>query len=129
MPVTPRPDGTAGVHFDEGLEISPHELFRLLCEGRAPLLVDVRPAADPGELTFAGARRLDPATDLPQDREAVLFDEDGRGAYALARQLRERGNPHARALFGGLRLYDFGLDPAVVGEERFLRRPIEPGSA
>jgi hypothetical protein len=127
MPVLPRPDGTTGVHFDEELEISPYELFRLLREGRAPVLIDVRP--EPGELTFAGARRLDPRTDLPKDTEAVLFDEDGLGAYAFARQLRERGNRHARALFGGLRLYDFGLDPAVVGEERFLLRRIEPASA
>ncbi len=120
MPVLPRPDGTTGVCFEEGLEISPYELFRLLKDGRAPLLVDVRPAHAPGELTFEGARRLDPRADLAADTVAVLFDDDGQAAVELVRELREGGNTGARALFGGLRLYDFGLDPVVVGAERFL---------
>jgi len=124
MPVTPRPDGTTGVRFEEGLEISPCELFRLLRDGRAPLLVDAR--REPGELTLHEARRLDPRAELPPDTEAVLFDDDGLAAYEVVRELRKEGNTGARALFGGLRLYDFALDPAVVGEERFLARGQAP---
>jgi len=100
--------------MDPQMEISPFALFRALKEGRPLLLVDVRPV--PGALTLEGAVPWPgPEWVPPADRDVVLFDGDG----ALAREAARR-YPRARALFGGLELYDFSLDPAVVGEERFL---------
>jgi hypothetical protein len=100
--------------MDPRMEISPFALFRALKEGRPLLLVDVRPA--PGALTLEGAIPwAGPEWVPPAGAEAVLFDDDGPLALGIARRY-----PGARALFGGLDLYDFSLDPAVVGEERFL---------
>jgi hypothetical protein len=50
----------------------------------------------------------------------VLFDDDGNTAVALARELQAAGHARVRALFGGLELYAFALDPEVVGAETFL---------
>jgi 3-mercaptopyruvate sulfurtransferase SseA len=52
----------------------------------------------------------------------VLFDEDGAAALESARRLQAAGHPRVRALFGGLALWDFSLDPQVVGEETYLVR-------
>lgn len=117
MPVDHLPDGTPVVRFAEGLEVSPYELFRGLRDGRTYLLLDVR--EEPGALSLAGARPFAGAG-LPEGVETVLFDDDGSRAFTLARELRGRGRLQVRALFGGLRLYDFALDPEVVGHERFL---------
>lgn len=109
----------ADVQIDPRLEISPFALFRALKEGRPLLLIDIRPA--PGALTLEGAIRWPgPEWVPPEDQEAILFDDDGALARETARQIREAGYPRVRALFGGLELYDFSLDPLVVGEERFL---------
>lgn len=109
------------VQFDPRLEVSPFTLFRRLAEGSAPLLVDVRP--EPGPLTLAGAERHPEAGwEPPADRDVVLFDDDGAAAVARARDLQERGRPRVKALFGGLQLYEFSLDPQVVGEETYLER-------
>ena len=96
------------------VEISPFALFRALKEGRLLLLVDVRP--EPGALTLAGSIPW-PGLEWvpPVGTEVVLFDNDGTLALEIARRY-----PQARALFGGLELYDFSLDPGVVGDERFL---------
>jgi hypothetical protein len=103
------------------VEISPFALFRDLKEGRPQLLVDARPT--PGDRTLIGALPWPGPEWVPAaDREVVLFDDDGSLAQEIARQLREAGYPQVRSLFGGLELYDFSLDPAVVGEERFLVR-------
>lgn len=99
---------------DPEIEVSPFALFRALKDGRPLLLVDARPT--PGALTLAGAIPWPgPEWTPPTDRDVVLFDDDG----ALAREAARR-YPGTRALFGGLELYDFSLDPVVVGEERFL---------
>ena len=50
----------------------------------------------------------------------MLFDVDGTIAPGIARRLQTVGFPRVRSLFGGLELYDFSLDPEVVGDERFL---------
>ena len=96
------------------VEISPFALFRALKEGRPLLLVDVRP--EPGALTLTGSLPWPgPEWIPPADVEVVLFDDAGTTALETAQRY-----PGARALFGGLELYDFSLDPEVVGEERFL---------
>ena len=112
------------VEFDPQVEISPFALFRRLRDGRnVPLLVDLRPA--PADFTLAGALPW-PGADWepPDDADTVLFDDDGARAVAMTRELQARGCERVRALFGGLDLYRFALDPEVVGAETFLRRSV-----
>lgn len=120
--------------LDPALHVSPYRLFRALAEGETPVLYDLRPR--PTE-TLAGAR---PAADLDLSHEprleaqlealvgntvpdalVILFDDDGELATDTARGLQAEGNTAVRALYGGLDLYRYCLDPQVVGEERFLR--------
>src|SRR5436305_11849270 len=109
------------VQFDPQLEVSPFALFRRLKDGDPPLLLDVRPA--PGRLSLAGALPYPgPDWSPPADRDVVLVDDDGAAAVDGARHMQAAGWPRVKALFGGLDLYDFSLDPAVVGEETFLVR-------
>jgi hypothetical protein len=90
-------------------------------DGRPPLLIDVRPA--PGRLSLAGAIPWPGAEWTPLDGvDVVLFDDDGALAVEAARRLQAAGFARVRALFGGLELYEFSLDPTVVGEETFLNR-------
>ncbi len=118
--MAPPPEGTTlpAVDLDPEAEITPFALLGRLRDGEPVLLVDVR--ADPGALGFRGAtRRTEPGWTPPAGRPTVLFDDDGTTARPLARRLRADGHD-AVALFGGLRLYDFSLDPQVVGAERYL---------
>lgn len=111
--------------LDPATQVTPYDLFRALREGRGPLLVDTR--AGPRGLTFAAAVPWPgPGWTPPAGRDVVLVDDDGAAALALARRLRGAGHDRVRSLFGGLRLYDHALDPAVVGDERFLEGPGEP---
>jgi hypothetical protein len=106
--------------FDPEVEISPYELFRRLREGRAPTLYDLGGRAR-GATTLRGARAVRPGAGwTPPEAESVVFDDTGEGARALVVALRGRGVTGVRALFGGLRLYDYCLDPRVVGEDRYL---------
>jgi hypothetical protein len=115
----PRP---GDIHFDPQLEISPFALFRAFKDGRPPRLIDVR--ATPERTSFLGAIPWPgPAWTPSEDSEVVLFDDDGAGAIEIARRLQAAGFVQVRSLFGGLTLYDFSLDPVVVGEERFLSDP------
>lgn len=109
--------------FEPELHISPFRLFRWLqetreCWAEAPVLLDVSGERRPGP-RLRDARPFRDAH-LPKDRDVVLVDRDGVEAAARARRLREAGHRRVRALWGGLELYDFALDPAVVGAERFL---------
>jgi hypothetical protein len=114
-------DSTPVVQFDPQLEVSPFVLFRRLKEGQPPLLVDVRPV--PGNLTLATAIPYPgPDWSPPADRDVVLFDDDGTVALEGAHHMQAAGWPRVKALFGGLELYEFSLDPQVVGEETFLVR-------
>lgn len=117
------------IRFDPEVEISPYALFRRFKEGRPPVLIDVRPGR--GRLTFARViPSLPEPPELPQEGgTAVLFDDDGRRAGEIARRLQASGFLGVRALFGGLRLYDFSLDPAVVGDERFLKGSLVSASS
>ena len=36
--------------------------------------------------------------------------------------MQSAGYPRVKALFGGLELYEFSLDPEVVGQETYLLR-------
>ena len=119
MPTHRLEDGTPVVQFDQRLEVSPFDLFRRLKDGPPPLLVDVRP--EPGRLTLAGAVPY-PGPDWtpPAGEDVVLFDDDGATAIDGARHMQAAGFPRVKALFGGLELYEFSLDPQVVGEETFL---------
>ncbi len=128
MPTSYRPDQTPVVQFDPGLEVSPFALFRRLAEGDPPLLVDVRGA--PGELSLAGASPYPgEGWQPPPDRDVVLFDDDGSRALDLARRLQAAGHERVKVLFGGLELYEFSLDPAVVGAETFLVKQRSQPSA
>lgn len=127
MPFHLRSDGKPVVAFDPRLEISPFALFRRLEEGRRLLLVDVRPDG-PAAKTLKGAVR-------PKSREwrppagldVVLFDDDGSAAVETAARWIEQGHERVRALFGGLDLYEFSLDPRVVGTETYLVADGESG--
>ena len=121
MPTRFLDDSTPIVQFDPQLEVSPFILFRRLKEGRPPLLVDVRP--EPGALTIAGAIPYPgPDWSPPEGEDVILFDDDGATAVEGARHMQAAGWPRVKALFGGLELYEFSLDPVVVGEETFLLR-------
>jgi len=107
------------VRFEPALEVSPFALFRRLKAGDPPLLVDVRPT--PAGRTLQGAVPLPPEPwQPPADVDTVLFDDDGSLATAEASRLQGAGSPRVRALFGGLELYGFALDPEVVGAETYL---------
>jgi len=121
MPTRYLDDETPVVQFDPLLEVSPFVLFRRIKEGEAPLIVDVRP--DPGRLTLQGAIPYPgPDWSPPQDCDVVLFDEDGSIAIEGARHMQSAGYPRVKALFGGLELYEFSLDPEVIGQETYLLR-------
>lgn len=113
------------IFFDPDLQLSPYTLFRRLMRCReqpqeeAPLLVDLRDAEATPRL--AGSRPWQsPGWQPPPDRDVVLVDGNGEKALEETRRLRGEGHRRVWALYGGLELYDFALDPAVVGEERFL---------
>ena len=121
MPTRFLDDSTPVVQFDAQLEVSPFVLFRRMKEGKAPVLIDVRPQL--GAVTLAGAIPYPgPEWSPPADEDVVLFDDDGSIAIDGARHMQAGGWPRVKALFGGLELYEFSLDPEVVGEETFLVR-------
>lgn len=136
MPTHRRGDEAAApiVQFDPLLEVSPFAVFRRLqaaeeaggggadaAKSAAPLLIDVRAA--PGARTLAGARPWEGAEwEPPEDRDVVLFDDDDTRALELARDYQARGHERVKALFGGLELWEFALDPEVVGAQTYLVR-------
>jgi hypothetical protein len=126
MPTRFLDDATPVVQFDPLLEVSPFALFRRIKDGDPPLLVDVRGAA--GRLSLLGAVPYPgPEWSPPADRDVVLIDDDGMAAVDGARHMQAAGWTRVKALFGGLELYEFSLDPEVVGEETFLVRLSAPG--
>ena len=123
MPTYLRPDDKPIVQFDPLLEISPFTLFRRMKDGRSPVLIDVR--ADPRGKTLKGAKAYAGEQWEPDEGvETVLFDLDGSEAEPIVRRLLSAGFEQVKMLFGGLDLYEFSLDPQVVGDETFLE-PID----
>lgn len=107
--------------FEPEIHIAPVELFRLLAEPEPPLLIEWAAAAS--GVTFVGALPWPGPDWRPAAPETaiVVVDADGRAATDLARRLRAEGFTGVRALYGGVDLYEFALDPEVVGPERHLR--------
>jgi len=103
--------------FDPALDCDPYTLFRRLQEGTPPLLLALS-ATNP---RLTAAQPWNPDQPLPTATEIVLVDQDGTIARSLALRLRQAGHHHVHALFGGIALYDYCLDPRVVGDERFLQ--------
>jgi hypothetical protein len=105
--------------IEEPLHITPFELFRRLSEGETPTMIDLR--ADGA--TLRGATRRpelrDAGAGITLEDGAILIDWSDAETTRLARLLRAAGRD-VRALYGGIELWDFALDPQVVGEERFL---------
>lgn len=118
MPTTFDDEKTPVVSFDVRLEVSPFLVFRRLRDSQPVELVDVR--AEPKDHTLRGARRLDEEWSPPEDRMVVLFDDDGSEALQAAERFQEQGHTRVKALFGGLDLWRFSLDPEVVGEDTYL---------
>lgn len=121
MPLYKRPDGLPVVAFEPDAEISPFTLFKRLKKGQDILLVDVR--RPPSGQTLRDALPW-PGDEWepPVDRDIVLFDAEGEAAVEIARRYQRNGHPRVKALFGGLDLWTFALDPTVVGEETYLER-------
>ena len=127
MPTYYRDDNKPVVHFDPQIEITPFTLFRRLREGRAPVVVDIRQV--PSKRTLEGAiHNPNPDWQPEGDEQVVLFCDDGTKSVALAQQLQEKGFSEVRALFGGLDLYEFALDPDVVGQATFLQHITDIGT-
>ena len=119
MPTSYRDDDKPVVSFDPRLEVSPFALFRALRDGRSPLLIDIRP--QPVTKTLRGTMPMPRADWRPlEDQRVVLIDDDGAEAVQLAAELHADGFSEVRALFGGLELYEFSLDPEVVETDTFL---------
>ena len=127
MPSYENAEGQPVVEFRPELEVSPFAVFRALKDGQEVLLVDVR--SEPGQLSLAGSIRAQREDWTPPDKviKVVLFDEDGSEALPHVQRLIDDGYDNVRALFGGLELYEFALDPQVVGEETFLERKVDAG--
>ena len=99
--------------FEVGLHVSPYQLFRRLTNGERPPMVDLRATGR----SLIGATRGEPGSAFAPG--TILIDRDGLAATETARRARAAGTD-VRALYGGIELWDFALDPLVVGEQRFL---------
>ena len=55
-----------------------------------------------------------------ENQRVVLFDDDGSRSVQLAGDLQAEGFADVRALFGGLELYGFSLDPEIVETDTYL---------
>ena len=123
MPTHFDDDETPIVQFDLRYEISAFLIFRRLRDGKPVTLIDVR--ANRQGYTLEGSEPVTAEWVPPNDRPVVLFDDDGKEAIAAAEYYHQKGFTNVKALFGGLELWKFSLDPEVVGEETFLV-PLDP---
>jgi len=100
--------------------IDPAELRRELDSSAAPLLLDVRAAAERRVIHLPGDRHVplsalgDALSSLPHDRPIVAYDHFGAQARRAARFLQDHGFPLAAALEGGLEEYSRVADPDLA---------------
>ena len=89
------------------------------------MLVDVR--SEPDDRSLKGAEPY-PGDDWkpPTDRDVVLFDLDGTEALPRVLHHQNAGHGRVKMLFGGLELYEFSLDPEIVGNETYLVKGTPP---
>lgn len=116
-------DGVPVVQFDPGLEISPFIVLRRVRAGQEPMLVDLRERPELA-WTLEGARPVGAdwrPDDSEAERDIILIDDRGTDAVERARALQAEGYGRVRALFGGIELWRFSLDPDIVGEDTLLR--------
>jgi rhodanese-related sulfurtransferase len=103
--------------------ISPTELHRLMGNGNAPLVLDVRPADQrrlsgwiPGAIAVSSIAELD----LAAQPEVIIYCDCPNEASAalLARQLKNRGFRHVRPLAGGFEAWNtHGLPVAQASQD------------
>jgi hypothetical protein len=126
MPTKYDEDSAPIIQFDAKREISPFLVFRRLREGKPVTLIDVR--KEPKGYTLEGSEPLTAEFEPAPDHMTVMFDDDGTLAIDVAEAFQERGHAQVKALFGGLELWKFSLDPNVVGEHTYLiELPPEKG--
>lgn len=101
------------------LEISPTELARLLREGRAPRVIDVR---EPHEWAIARIEgtELRPLSaiqtwwrELDPDEPVVFVCHHGRRSAAVCRALAAEGFTAVHDLVGGVEAWRLDVDPAM----------------
>lgn len=112
--------------LDSDLEIDAAELAAALAGPAAPLLFDVRSAAESASGTIAGAHCV-PHLELPvrigefvADPQAavVLYCASGQRSATCARELRARGHRAARSLRGGIATWArLGLAVGPAGDD------------
>ena len=102
---------------DHRMQYSPF-VHPVTASGVRCVVVDVR--LEPKGYTLEGSQLLSADFEPPADYMTVMFDDDGTLAIDVADHFQERGHHHVKALFGGLELWKFSLDPNVVGEHTYL---------
>lgn len=86
--------------------------------GDALQLIDVRPPAERGLASLAGARAWDEDTDrlldgLPRDTQVVFYCHTGKRSQQAAEYLRSRGFRNVHNLAGGIDAWSREIDPTV----------------
>ncbi|HYB78390.1 MAG TPA: MBL fold metallo-hydrolase [Thermoplasmata archaeon] len=100
--------------------IDPAELRRQVDTPAAPLLLDIRSAAErrivhlPGDRHIPLSALAGALSSLPHDRPIVAYDHFGAQARRAARYLQDHGFPLAAALEGGLEEYSRVADPDLA---------------
>lgn len=120
-------DRVYAYEFADVTTIEPSELALMMAEGRAPVLLDTRAAAEFEVSHLAGARHAPAGPLLPDslagvDRDApvVLYCSIGYRSAKFARRLRTLGFRNVYNLYGGLFLwYNQGRD--VVRDGRVVQ--------
>lgn len=110
--------------------VAPAELARLLDGRDAPLLLDVRPAAERALARLSPDVHVPLAelprrhSELPAGRPVVAYCQFGSDARRAAEFLSAEGHPHVAALEGGIDEYARLIDPSLP---RYRRETAERG--
>lgn len=98
--------------------MTPRELAERLRDGAPPYLLDVREPAENAVARIEGSRLIPlrslPAmvTEIPRDREVVVYCHHGSRSARAVDFLRAQGVP-ARNLTGGIDRWSVEVDPSV----------------